>query len=104
MTVATLYESDFDSVAGTVSLIVTYDDVSLVLQQLHYVNPSAKPATLTLTGPLNDVITCAANTTQTVDLTPFDIVCVTSQVTYHGLPRTVTTLPGGESIGFTYYP
>lgn len=104
MAVANLFQATFSSPQGTVSMTFTYDTTTLVVQNLQYVNPSTQNGTLTLSGPVNESITTAPNggVTTTVDLTSAGIVCVQSQVTDKNGTRTVTRLPGGEQIGFTW--
>lgn len=104
MAVSNLFESDFGSSEGTVSMTVTFDTVSLVVQQLIYVNPTTQNGALTMTGPVNETIITAptAGQTITVDLTSANIVCVQQVVTDKFGTRTVTQLPGGEVMQFTW--
>lgn len=83
-------------------MVLTYDDVTLQLLGLDYVNPSSQPGTLTLSGPLNRVITTPANDTRTVDLTSANVTCVETQVTNRFGTFTSVALPGNEQVQFVW--
>jgi hypothetical protein len=84
-------------------MTLTYDTTTLVVQQLQYDNPTNQPGTFQISGPvLNKTYTTSANTTSSVDLTSYNIVCVQSQVTDKNGTHTTTQLPDGESVQFTW--
>jgi hypothetical protein len=103
--IATLFQQSYGDPAdgGTVSLQITYDTVSLVVQQAIYNNPSSLPAEAVLAGPTPGTISLPADTlNHTYDLTPFNVACVQQTVQWKGAQRTITTLPAGESISFIW--
>lgn len=97
-----LYQAIFGSQWGDVSLTLSFDDVTLQVLSLDYINPSPLPGTLTLAGQLNRVITTQVNTTASVDLTPANVICIQTQVTGKFGTFTQTELPGNETIQFVW--
>ena len=102
MATAELFSASFGSQWGLVSLALTYDTTTLQVQQLTYGNPSPETGVLILTGPLNRTIVAPANANSITDLTSFNIVCISQQVTDKFGTRTEISLPAGENIGFTW--
>jgi hypothetical protein len=100
MAVVPLYEADFDD--SNVTMLITLDDVSLVVQQLIYHNATSQGGALMLTGPKTHTYQFPPNNDQTIDLTPLNIVCVKRTGVGKFGPYTAYDLPNGEQISFQW--
>jgi hypothetical protein len=100
MAIQTFSQASFDD--GNVTMQITFDDVSLVLQQLIYHNATTRGGALVLTGPKAGTRSCPANSDQTVDLTSLDIILVKRTGTGKYGPYVAYDLPGGEQISFQW--
>jgi hypothetical protein len=81
---------------------ITFDDVSLIVQQIIYHNATPQPGALMLVGPVNHTYPCPANSDQTVDMTGDHIVMVKSTGVGKFGPYTSYSLPGGEQVSFQW--
>lgn len=100
MAIIPLYEADFDN--SNVTMKITLDDVSLVVQQLTYHNATSRGGALVLTGPIQHTYPFPPNNDQVLSLVPLNIVMVKRTGTGKFGPYTAYDLPGGEAISFQW--
>jgi hypothetical protein len=101
MTAVTLYDASFDD--GNVTMHITLDDQSLVVQQLIYHNATTQPGALLITaGQQSHSIACPANSDQTRDLTSLNVVCTKRSGVGRFGPYVVYDLPNGEQVSFQW--
>lgn len=103
MAIRTLYSASF--AGDAVTFAVTFDDQTLLLQQLDYMNSTAQTAALNLVGPVKETISLPANAPATqVSLVSANVSVVATQVfdPKTGTTVTVFNLPGGETFEFSW--
>jgi hypothetical protein len=100
MTAVALYDASFDD--ANVTMLITVDDQSLVVQELIYHNATSQPGALMLTGPRSHTFPCPANTDRTLNLTGLNVVCTKRTGTGKGGPYVAYELPNGEQVSFQW--